>query len=369
METSEQIPRRFPLVARGADETETFVAVIRRLSRAQSVKEIMAVAAPAARQLLAADGITFVLRDGNRCHYADEDAISPLWKGKRFPMQECISGWCMMHRRATAIPDIYQDRRIPEDAYRPTFVRSLAMAPVNKDAPVGAMGAYWAERRQVASNELDLLQAMADAASLAISNAELRSKDGAADHLRRDNAHRIKNIFTMALALVNQTSGGNVEEYKKALTVRLSALERAHAVMFEAETGTVNLPNMLNQLLAPYTSGDQLCLQCETDQVLLSAQEATDLALILNELASNAIKYGALSIPEGQVTVSCRAEARGLRLSWRERGGPKVEPPSRAGLGTKLIGAIAIHDLGGEADIRYAPSGLECDVMLPLGKG
>jgi hypothetical protein len=138
------------------------------LAGAGTAEEAMDIATRGVRALLGADGSTFVLRDGSRCHYADEDAISPLWKGRRFPMDACISGWCMQHGEAAAIEDIYQDPRIPVDVYRPTFVRSLAMAPSGVDAPVAAMGAYWSERRVITPEELNALQRVAEAATRAM---------------------------------------------------------------------------------------------------------------------------------------------------------------------------------------------------------
>jgi GAF domain-containing protein len=98
----------------------------------------------AARGLARSDGATFVLRDGDECFYADEDAMSPLWKGQRFPLTQCISGWAMLHREPVVVPDIRADERIPQEAYRPTFVRSLAMVPVGTGEPVAAIGVYWA---------------------------------------------------------------------------------------------------------------------------------------------------------------------------------------------------------------------------------
>ncbi len=121
-----------------------------------------------ARAPCSADGITFVLRDGDLCYYAEEDAISPLWKGKRFPMSACISGWCMIKRKPAVIPDITVDPRIPQDAYRPTFVKSLAMVPVRQDDPMAAIGAYWASVRQIRPDEVDLLQTVANSAALAL---------------------------------------------------------------------------------------------------------------------------------------------------------------------------------------------------------
>ena len=162
-----------PLPLRDSDEG-TLLSIISLLSRARSREQIMAIVSHGVRSLLQADGATFVLRDGDRCYYAEEDAISPLWKGRRFAMSACVSGWCMVNRKPLAIPDIFQDERVPTDTYRPTFVRSLAMAPVNSEAPVAALGAYWSEVRQFLPEEIERLQAIADAAALAVTNVQLR---------------------------------------------------------------------------------------------------------------------------------------------------------------------------------------------------
>jgi two-component sensor histidine kinase len=128
----------------------------------------MAVTTHAARSLVHADGVTFVLREDDLCYYADEDAIGPLWKGKRFPISACISGWVMEHGKAAVVPDIKLDGRIPQDAYSSTFVKSLAMVPIRQDEPIGAMGAYWARTHAATSDELERLQTIANAAALAV---------------------------------------------------------------------------------------------------------------------------------------------------------------------------------------------------------
>ena len=167
---------RLPLLGSDSVVTEAIAAIVRRLTKADSLTEVMEIATHAARTLLAADGVTFVLRDGDRCYYAEEDAISPLWKGKRFSMDDCISGWCMTERQAIAIPDIYKDARIPVDAYRSTFVRSLAMAPVREDDPIAAMGAYWSQLKNTSRAELELLQTIANSAALGIAKIELEQE-------------------------------------------------------------------------------------------------------------------------------------------------------------------------------------------------
>jgi GAF domain-containing protein len=129
---------------------------------------VVAVVRSTARAVMSADGVTFVLRDGDKCHYVEEDAVGPLWKGQRFPLSACISGWCMLNRATAQISDIYADPRIPHDAYRPTFVKSLAMTPVGRDAPVAAIGAYWRDKRGFTEREIAALEALADSVAQAL---------------------------------------------------------------------------------------------------------------------------------------------------------------------------------------------------------
>lgn len=168
-ERGEEIDLR---VVRGERLSE-IVTVIQQLSLAHDLAAVQDVVKHAARQLVRADGATFVLRDGEMCFYVDEDAISPLWKGRRFPMETCISGWAMLHRQAVAIPDIYLDERIPHDAYRPTFVHSLLMTPIRTVDPIGAIGVYWATVHEVSDEERAVLQSLADVTAVAVDSARL----------------------------------------------------------------------------------------------------------------------------------------------------------------------------------------------------
>lgn len=156
--------------------TERLVDTVQKLSLASNIESVMQIVRSVARELTGADGATFVLRDGSMCYYADEDAISPLWKGSRFPMKICISGWVMLNKKAAVIPDIYKDERIPADAYRPTFVKSLAMVPIRTMDPIGAIGNYWASIHIPTEEEVRLLQALADITAVSIENINIRNK-------------------------------------------------------------------------------------------------------------------------------------------------------------------------------------------------
>lgn len=152
------------------------LVAIQELSAASSLADIQRVARTGVRSLAGCDGATFVLRDGDLCYYADEDAISPLWKGMRFPMETCISGWAMLKSEPAIIPDIYVDPRIPHDAYRPTFVKSLVMMPIRTVTPIGALGAYWADHHDATDDEVALLRALAEATSLALEKVSVREE-------------------------------------------------------------------------------------------------------------------------------------------------------------------------------------------------
>lgn len=155
------------------------IAVVQRLSLARSVSEIHAIVRTAARRLTGADGASVIIKDGEHSFYADEDAITPLWKGQRFPLRTCVSGLAMTGRQPIVIEDIYADPRVPHDLYRPTFVRSMAVVPVRQQDPLGAIGNYWARRHRATKDELEVLQALADSTAVAMENVrfydELRS--------------------------------------------------------------------------------------------------------------------------------------------------------------------------------------------------
>lgn len=156
-------------------EFKYLVEVIQTLSSAHTLTDIMKAVRIAARKIAGADGATFVLRDNEYCFYADEDAIGPLWKGKRFPLKNCISGWAMVHKQSVVIPDIYSDLRLPIDVYASTFVKSLAITPVRKENPIAAIGTYWGRSHTPTPQQMELLQALADTVSVAMKNVELYS--------------------------------------------------------------------------------------------------------------------------------------------------------------------------------------------------
>jgi PAS domain S-box-containing protein len=152
---------------------QLLIKVIGEVQSARTVDDLMGMIRSAARRLSGADGVSIVLRDGDQCHYADEDAIAPLWKGQRFPLISCISGWVMQNRQTTVVPDVYADPRVPHDVYRPTFVKSLVMVPVGNDEATAAIGVYWSRVRTAEPEEIATLETLARAAGTALRNIDL----------------------------------------------------------------------------------------------------------------------------------------------------------------------------------------------------
>ena len=143
------------------------------LAGARSMEAVTSVLRAFARRAVGADGIAIVLRNEEHCHYIAEDSAEPLWAGQNFPIDRCVSGWAMSHQQTVVIPDVLTDTRVPVDAYRRTYVRSMIMVPIGRPEPIAAVGAYWSEPGMPTDNQISLLEALGRAASTALENGRL----------------------------------------------------------------------------------------------------------------------------------------------------------------------------------------------------
>lgn len=358
------------------DPVFALVEVIEALSGARSVAQIADIVRTRARALSGADGVTFVLRDGEECVYLDEDAVAPLWKGRRFPMSACISGWAMLNGRTAVIPDIHVDPRIPQDAYRPTFVRSLVMTPVRPGDAIAAIGAYWSQPREPTEAEVTLLQVIARATATALANvqayASLEETLERRKLLVRELDHRCKNTLAAVQSIADQTlrRSASPAHFVEAFSGRIEALSRAHELLTRGDWGRAGLADVVGGALTPFCGVGGLRLAVSGPQVGLTPETAVALHMTVHELAVNATKYGALSVEGGRLDVSWEIDQReapgALEFRWIERGGPKVDAPSRRGFGSRLIEQGMAQELGGEAQIVFDPEGVQFRLRAPL---
>jgi diguanylate cyclase (GGDEF)-like protein len=151
------------------------VAVIQDLALARTAPEIHRVVSRTARRLTRADGSGLVLVDGAFARHVDEDGTGPGWKGRRIPLDSDITGWCVRNRRSVVVPDVRDDIRLPVAPYWSTPVTSLVAVPIRARQPIGALINYWTEPHAADAESTRWLQMLADSASLALENAQIRT--------------------------------------------------------------------------------------------------------------------------------------------------------------------------------------------------
>lgn len=339
---------------------ERLLNVIQDLSCARSLDTVMQIVRTAARELTGADGATFVLRDDDKCYYADEDAVTPLWKGQRFPMNSCISGWVMLNGKPALIEDIYKDPRIPANAYRPTFVKSLAMVPIRKDDPIGAIGNYWAVQRMPTGEECAILEALAAATSVSMENislyTQLQEKIGELEQsgtelarfveiASHDLKEPLRGIYSYAqyvredykdhLGAAGEEKLHNLQQLAVRLEGLVDALAYYAKISMEplilAET---DMNSAVRQALAALNLPDDrkdvtVTIQEDLPTVLCDRARAVE---IFYNLISNALIYNESSIKE-------------IRIGYRDNGG---EGPGR--------GVFFVADNGAGIPERHAES-------------
>jgi two-component sensor histidine kinase len=259
----------------------------------------------------------------------------------------------MTERRAAAIGDITQDQRIPQDAYRPTFVRSLAMVPVQHDNPVAALGAYWARVRTIQPREIELLQTVANASALAI--AYVRAATGGesqAKLISDERDHRLHNALAVVQAIVNRTLHDDPD---RAATInsRVKALLTSDEILGNDQGSATTIRDILRAELEPYGGRIELT----GDELELPPDRTRAVSAIVHEWSTNAAKYGAFSVPNGRLSVSWRRAGDEIRIVWQELNGPKIEGAKKRGFGTYFVERVTA-DIGGTVETEMRPLGI-----------
>lgn len=184
--------------------------------------------------------------------------------------------------------------------------------------------------------------------------------------------HRVKNTLSTVQAIVAQTLRGTGEAAaRESIEARLQSLSRSHSLLTRENWEGTALSEVVSEALRPFIrSNDDRQIRVAGPRVRLRPKAALSLGMALHELATNASKYGALSVETGQVTVwwepAISDGAPYLDFFWREQGGPPVRPRSRRGFGSRLIEQGLAHELGGDARLEYLPSGIYCKISFPM---
>jgi PAS domain S-box-containing protein len=182
--------------------------------------------------------------------------------------------------------------------------------------------------------------------------------------------HRVKNILAQVAAVASSTSRGSrsVDAFLGSLDGRIRSMAIAHTLLSAAGWQSVGLDALVRNEFAPYATGSNAT--ASGPDVLLNSAETQAVARVLHELATNAAKYGALSIPDGRVAVHWDVKPNGagtdLTLVWRELGGPPVTCEHSSSYGTNLIRNLVPHELGGRVDLVFAREGVNCTIEIPI---
>jgi light-regulated signal transduction histidine kinase (bacteriophytochrome) len=180
--------------------------------------------------------------------------------------------------------------------------------------------------------------------------------------------HRVRNILGLIRALVTQSQAEalSVPGFAAIIGGRIAALASAHDNITAKNWAPASLVRLIEAELAPYHGAARARFRIMGEDVLVSPEAYTILALVMHELATNSAKYGSLSARAGSVEITLARTAFGdLALNWRESGGPPVTAPTRRGFGSTIITRSIPHDLHGEAEVRYKLTGIEADFLIP----
>lgn len=266
----------------------------------------------------------------------------------------------------------------PEDARAFTEadrrVRESGIADDTEESFTGENGTT-RHYRSIRSPLRDTAGTIIGSVGIATDITERREAEQREQLLTRELDHRDKNLLTVVQSVVALTRADDVAAFKSAVEGRVQALGRAHSLVSAARWEGANLDRVLGEELAAYRGRNANRITLSGPSLLLKPSAAQGLALVIHELATNALKYGSLSVDEGRLAVSWSIHGSGdgsrLVLCWEERNGPPVTPPSperRVGFGSRLIAGSIERQLGGSLHLDWAPTGLSARMEVPLDR-
>jgi PAS domain S-box-containing protein len=209
------------------------------------------------------------------------------------------------------------------------------------------------------------LGAIVGALKIARDITERKQNEAQIALLAREAEHRAKNVLATVLATVHLTQSDTPEGLKQAIEGRVQALANVHALFVKSRWTGAELHALVMQELSPYRQDGDARVRIDGPNQLLEPHTAQTIAVTLHELATNAAKYGALSVPKGRVQVGWSRAADGqLVLRWTETDGPPVKPPTRLGFGTRVMEGMIRGQLRGAMRFDWRTEGLVCEIAI-----
>ncbi|HEY3637171.1 MAG TPA: HWE histidine kinase domain-containing protein [Rhizomicrobium sp.] len=194
----------------------------------------------------------------------------------------------------------------------------------------------------------------------------LRENTERQQFLTQELTHRVKNTLTTVIALANQTFRGEVHREARAVYIsRIKTLSDAYNVLTESSWSHGLVGHIVESALAPYRAGEDR-FSIRGPDYAVKPNQALTLALALNELATNSMKYGSLSVPDGRVDIVWSADTECVfQFEWREAGGPPVTAPTQSGFGSRVIKSLLAEDFRGHVEHLFEPGGVICVLRVP----
>jgi two-component sensor histidine kinase len=203
------------------------------------------------------------------------------------------------------------------------------------------------------------------ALNLMVDISETKRREAQMAVLAREAEHRSKNVLATVAATVQLSQAETPEALKKVIAGRIRALSRANALFVQSRWAGADLESLVTEKLSPFSEDGEARAQFAGPHVMLAPQLAQCVAVALHELATNAAKYGALSVPEGQVKVTwSRTSNKSVVMQWAESSGPCVKKPKHSGFGTRVMKAM-MQQSDGEISFDWRADGLVCELRLP----
>lgn len=241
--------------------------------------------------------------------------------------------------------------------------------------PYGVLEVDAQEQRDFGEDEIAFLLTYANLLAAAIERIKLdeererHSREQSV--LAQELAHRVKNVLGLVQALVTQTdsAGRTVQDYRNVLMGRVQALAVSESLVFEDRGDSIDIGQIAAEILKPHRADRPDAVLIEGEAARLSARAGRMLGLALHELATNSVKYGALSVQQGRVRLKWTSgHGEGgpqITMIWEDVDGPVVTPPERKGFGTRLLEDVMAAELQGSAELNYHPQGLSYRLTFP----